>query len=223
MPIKSMLTRSGRRQMPQRMPRRLCPSATSARASNGSGGTRHSQANRSNIGTSRARRSSKLPIAKVTGEINNTAKAPTLKSKPTVPEIIKSPIAAIADAGHLHARWALAKSQRRKRHREQRLALHDHAGEPDRHAVRDGPGLRQKLTEKQRAADGDQHSPGNLRAADKQARQRRDGKAQRRHQRRREFIECEAAGHEPQTPDDCHQDSEQTSAGFIVLFSPLMT
>ena len=66
-----------------------------ARESNkGSGGTRQSHANRSSIGTFRACRSNRLPIAKLIGEINSTAKAPTLKSKPTVPQIIKRPIAA---------------------------------------------------------------------------------------------------------------------------------
>ena len=68
---------------------------TSASANSGSGGIRHSHANRSNIGTSRARRSSRLPIAKLIGEIISTANAPTLKSKPTVPQIISRPIAAI--------------------------------------------------------------------------------------------------------------------------------
>ena len=33
-------------------------------------------------------------MAKLTGEIKSTAKAPTLKSKPTVPQIIIRPIAA---------------------------------------------------------------------------------------------------------------------------------
>ena len=71
------------------------PSMARASANSGSGGTRQSHANRSNIGTSWARRSNRLPIAKLTGEINSTAKAPTLKSKPTVPQIINRPIMAI--------------------------------------------------------------------------------------------------------------------------------
>ena len=36
-----------------------------------------------------------MPIAKLTGEIISTAKAPTEKSKPTVPQIISSPIVAM--------------------------------------------------------------------------------------------------------------------------------
>src|SRR5258708_13434721 len=52
------------------------PSVASASANNGSGGTRHSQANRSNIGTSLACRSRRLPIAKLIGEIISTANAP---------------------------------------------------------------------------------------------------------------------------------------------------
>src|SRR3984885_6812216 len=70
------------------------PSMANASASNGNGGSRQSQANRSNIGTSLACRSKRLPMAKLTGEIISTAKAPTLKSKPTVPQIISRPIAA---------------------------------------------------------------------------------------------------------------------------------
>src|SRR5436190_2177729 len=62
----------------------------------GSGGTRQSQANRSNIGTSRACRSRRLPIAKLSGEIISTANAPALKSYPTVPQIIRSPMVAMA-------------------------------------------------------------------------------------------------------------------------------
>ena len=71
------------------------PSASSVSANSGSGGTRQSHANRSNIGTPLARRSNRLPIAKLIGEIISTAKAPTLKSKPTVPQIINRPIAAM--------------------------------------------------------------------------------------------------------------------------------
>ena len=56
------------------------PLVTSVSASSGTAATRHSQVQRSNIGTSCARRSSRLPIAKATGEISSTAKAPTLKS-----------------------------------------------------------------------------------------------------------------------------------------------
>ena len=71
------------------------PSVSSASANSGSGGTRHSQANRSNIGTSLACRSSRLPIAKLIGEIISTANAPALKSKPTVPQIIGRPVVAM--------------------------------------------------------------------------------------------------------------------------------
>ena len=70
------------------------PSTANASANSGSGGTRQSHANKSNIGTSLACRSKRLPIAKLTGLIISTAKAPTLKSNPTVPQIIKRPIAA---------------------------------------------------------------------------------------------------------------------------------
>ena len=56
------------------------PSITSVSANSGSGGTRHSHANRSNIGTFCARRSNRLPIAKLIGAVISTAKAPTLKS-----------------------------------------------------------------------------------------------------------------------------------------------
>src|SRR5664279_1802919 len=70
------------------------PSTTNASTSSGSGGTRHSHANRSNIGTSLACRSRRLPIAKLTGAIISTAKARTLKSNPTVPPIINRPTAA---------------------------------------------------------------------------------------------------------------------------------
>ena len=56
------------------------PSTISVSASNGTADARQSHANRSNIGTSRARRSSRLPTAKLTGQIISTAKAPTLKS-----------------------------------------------------------------------------------------------------------------------------------------------
>jgi hypothetical protein len=53
---------------------------TSVSANSGIAAARHSHANRSNIGTSCARRSSRLPTAKLTGEIISTANAPTLKS-----------------------------------------------------------------------------------------------------------------------------------------------
>src|ERR1700712_1648899 len=72
------------------------PSMANASASNGSGGTTQSQANRSNIGTSLACRSRRLPTAKLTGEVISTAKAPTEKSNPTVPQIINRPTAATA-------------------------------------------------------------------------------------------------------------------------------
>ena len=184
------------------------PSATSANASSGSGGTRQSHANRSNIGTSRARRSNRLPIAKLTGEINSTAKAPTLKSKPTVPQIISRPIAATpmpvicsrvgisrnANAANatVNSAWLCTITLVR----------------PTGHTVRNGPGLRQKLAEKQRAADRDQHRPGDIRPAHEQARHGRDRKAHRRHQRGREFVERQPARHEPETPDHRHQDGE---------------
>ena len=70
------------------------PSTANASANSGSGGTRQSHANRSNIATSLACRSSRLPIAKLTGEIISTAKAAMLKSRPTVPPIINRPIVA---------------------------------------------------------------------------------------------------------------------------------
>ena len=56
------------------------PLLTSVSASNGTAATRHSHANRSNIGTPCARRSSRLPAAKLSGEIIRIAKALTLKS-----------------------------------------------------------------------------------------------------------------------------------------------
>ena len=56
------------------------PLATNVNANSGSAATRHSHANRSNIGALLARRSSRLPIAKLIGQIISTAKAPTLKS-----------------------------------------------------------------------------------------------------------------------------------------------
>ena len=56
------------------------PLLTSVSANNGTAATRHSHANRSNIGTPGARRSSRLPAAKLSGEIINIANAPTLKS-----------------------------------------------------------------------------------------------------------------------------------------------
>ena len=56
------------------------PSTISVSANSGTADVRQSHANRSNIGTSRARRSSRLPTAKLIGEIISTAKAPTLKS-----------------------------------------------------------------------------------------------------------------------------------------------
>src|SRR5882757_6439164 len=67
------------------------PLLTSVSTDSGTAAARHSQANRSNIRTSCARRSNKLPTAKLTGEIISTANAPTLKSYPTVPQIISSP------------------------------------------------------------------------------------------------------------------------------------
>ncbi len=56
------------------------PSKASVSASSGIAAVRQSQANRSNIGTRWARRSSRLPTAKLTGQIISTAKAATLKS-----------------------------------------------------------------------------------------------------------------------------------------------
>ena len=56
------------------------PLLTKVNASRGMAATRHSHVQRSNIGTSCARRSNRLPIAKVIGEISSTEKAPTLKS-----------------------------------------------------------------------------------------------------------------------------------------------
>jgi hypothetical protein len=38
---------------------------------------------------------------------------------------------------------------------------------------------------------------------------RGDRKAHRRHQRRRESVERQPAGHEPKTPDDRHQDGQK--------------
>jgi hypothetical protein len=49
------------------------------------------------------------------------------------------------NANGLHARRQLLEQQRGKGDGEQRLALHDHAGQTDRHALRDGKGLRQEL------------------------------------------------------------------------------
>ena len=139
-PSASMQSKAGQRHMRQRMPGRRGPSVTSASANSGSGGTRQSQANRSNIGTPFARRSNRLPIAKMTGEIISTAKAPTLKSNPTVPQIIRRPMAATPMPSHLHAASAISpKRQDGKGHREQRLALHDHAGKPDRNALSRSP------------------------------------------------------------------------------------
>jgi len=56
------------------------PSPTSASANSGTAEVRHSHANRSNIGTPCARRSRRLPMAKLIGEIISTAKTLTLKS-----------------------------------------------------------------------------------------------------------------------------------------------
>ena len=64
-----------------------------------------------------------------------------------------------ADADGLPRARPLAEQQRGKADGEQRLALHDHAGKADGNAMGDGKGLRQKLAEKQREADRDQHAP----------------------------------------------------------------
>ena len=56
------------------------PLLASVNKSNGTAATRHSHANRSNIGTSGARRSKRLPAAKLSGEIINIANAAMLKS-----------------------------------------------------------------------------------------------------------------------------------------------
>jgi hypothetical protein len=53
---------------------------TSVSTDSGIAAARHSHANRSNIRTSCARRNSRFPTAKLTGEIISTANAPTLKS-----------------------------------------------------------------------------------------------------------------------------------------------
>ncbi len=119
-----------------------------------------------------------------------------------------------ADPGDLHARRNLAKRQRGERHREQRLALHDHAGKSDRNAFRDRPGLRQELSEKQRAANRGQEPPGDVRLAHEQARHRRDGKTQRRHQRGRELVERQPGGNESKAPDQRHQNGE-TNVGRL--------
>src|SRR6266436_2983337 len=71
------------------------PLVKSVNADSGNAAARHSHANRSNILTSCARRSSRFPIAKLIGQIITTANAPTLKSYPTVPQIIKSPTVAM--------------------------------------------------------------------------------------------------------------------------------
>src|SRR5712671_6836958 len=71
------------------------PLVKSVSADSGNAAARHSHANRSNILTSCARRSSRFPIAKLIGQIITTANAPTLKSYPTVPQIIKSPTVAM--------------------------------------------------------------------------------------------------------------------------------
>ena len=112
------------------------------------------------------------------------------------------------------ARRHLAKRDDGERDREQRLALHDHAGEADRHAMRDAKGLRQKLAEKQRDADRDQERPRHIRLAHEQARHRRDGKAQRRHQRRRQFVEREPARDEAKAPDHGDEGCEEDVGGL---------
>ena len=56
------------------------PTVTNVSANSGMAAHRHSQANRSNIRAPCAGRSSRLPTAKLIGEIISTAKAPMLKS-----------------------------------------------------------------------------------------------------------------------------------------------
>ncbi len=114
-----------------------------------------------------------------------------------------------ADSDGLHARRHLAERDHGERDREQRLALHDHAGKPHRHAMRDAESLRQELAEEQRGADGDQQWPRHIRLAHEQARHRRDGKAQRRHQRRRQFVERQPARHEAQAPRSRRRGSRE--------------
>jgi len=58
-----------------------------------------------------------IPIAKLTGEIISTAKAPTLKSNPTVPQSSRAG-RGDAYAGDLHAGWNFAKRGGCERHGE---------------------------------------------------------------------------------------------------------
>ncbi len=112
------------------------------------------------------------------------------------------------DAERLHRRRPFSKHDHGKGNREQRLALHDHRGQADRHAVRDAIGLCQELAEKQREADRDQKRPGHFRLAHEQAWHRRNAEPQGRHQRRRKFVERDAACDKGKSPDDRHQDGE---------------
>ena len=128
-------------------------------------------------------RSSRLPTAKLTGEIMIIRKCGDAEI--------------IADGAADHQKADRGRSpmptpcigvgtsrniSAAKRDGEQRLALHDDAGKADRHAMRNAKGLRQELAEEQREADRDQHRPGDGRLAHQQAWQRRDREAQRRHQ-----------------------------------------
>ncbi len=56
------------------------PLLSSVSVNSGIAAARHSHANRSNIGAPLARRSNRLPTAKLIGEIISTANAGTLKS-----------------------------------------------------------------------------------------------------------------------------------------------
>ena len=119
-----------------------------------------------------------------------------------------------ADADGLPRARPLAEQQRGKADGEQRLALHDHAGKADGNAMRDGKGLRQKLAEEQREADRDQHAPRNLRPRHEQAGQGGDGKAQRRHQFRRKFVQRDPARDKGKPPDHRHQDGDADIGRF---------
>jgi hypothetical protein len=80
--------------------------------------------------------------------------------------------------------------------------------------MRDRPGLRQELAQKQRDADRDQDAPRHVRPAQEQARQRGNGKAHRRHQRRRQFVEREPRGDEARPPDHRDQHGKKDIRGL---------
>ena len=135
------------------------PLLTSVNTNSGSAATRHSHANRSNIGTSTC-----APEQEIAGR--KTERRDHQDGEGADAEIVTDGAAdhqqadgGDADADALPRARPLAEQQRRKADGEQRLALHDHAGKPDRNAMRNGKGLRQKLAEEQREGDRGQYAP----------------------------------------------------------------